>query len=116
MMKRVTIAMGLVLAGFGLGIWGVHAAEEEGGPVYSVDVYDPKRDAAKDLEATVERAEMEGRRILLQLGGDWCGWCRAMSKFFHENEKVAAKLAEIAEHHRSLPAPDGLGRAIGQRR
>lgn len=63
-------------------------------PVYSVDVYDPKRDAAKDLEATVARAKEEKKRILIQLGGDWCGWCRAMSRFFHENEKVAAKLAD----------------------
>ncbi len=29
---------------------------------------------------------------------------------------VTAKLAEIIDHHRSLPAPEGLGRAIGQRR
>ncbi len=62
-------------------------------PVYSVDVYDPKRDAGKDLEATVALAEKGKKRILIQLGGDWCGWCRAMSRFFHENEKVGAKLA-----------------------
>ena len=65
---------------------------ETTGPVYSVNVYDPKRDAAKDLEATVKRAKAENRRILIQLGGNWCGWCRAMSRFFHENENVAAKL------------------------
>ena len=67
---------------------------EKMAPVYSVDVYDPERDAAKDLEATVQLAEKEKKRILIQLGGNWCGWCRAMSKFFHENEKVAANLAD----------------------
>ena len=63
-------------------------------PVYSVDVYDAERDAGEDLKMTVLRAEKEKKRILIQLGGNWCGWCRAMSRFFHENDKVAAKLAD----------------------
>lgn len=61
-------------------------------PVYSVEKYDPQRDAAEDLKATIAKAK--GKRILMQVGGDWCGWCHLMNKYFHENEKVAAALAK----------------------
>ena len=61
-------------------------------PVYSVEKYDPQRDAAEDLKATIAKAK--GKRILMQVGGDWCGWCHLMNKYFHENEKVAAVLAK----------------------
>ena len=62
-------------------------------PVYSVEKYDPKHDAAEDLKATVAKAKPTGKRIPIQVGGDWCGWCHLMNKYFHENEKVAAALA-----------------------
>lgn len=63
-------------------------------PIYTVDSYDPKRNAEEDLQMTIKRAKSEHKRILLQLGGDWCSWCKLMSKFYHENEKVAGALAQ----------------------
>jgi len=38
---------------------------------YSVDVYDPARDASADLTATIARATKDGKRILLEVGGLW---------------------------------------------
>lgn len=63
-------------------------------PVYTVDTYDPKRNPEDDLKMTVQKTKAEGKRILIQAGGDWCGWCKLMNKYFHENEKVAAALAK----------------------
>ncbi len=63
-------------------------------PQYTVDVYDPKRKPTEDLATTVKQATARNRRILLQVGGNWCGWCRTMSRYFHENDTVAAALAE----------------------
>ncbi len=40
-------------------------------PIYTVANYDPVRDAAADLTLTVARAEREGKRILLEVGGQW---------------------------------------------
>ncbi len=40
-------------------------------PIYTVASYDPARDAAADLTLTVARAEREGKRILLEVGGQW---------------------------------------------
>jgi hypothetical protein len=35
--------------------------------------YDPKRNPAKDLEAATVQAAKENKRILLVVGGEWCG-------------------------------------------
>jgi len=66
-------------------------AKPEASP-YTVDVYDPKRSAEDDLKATRAKAKAEGKHVLIQVGGDWCGWCHLMSKYFRENEKVAKAL------------------------
>ncbi len=59
---------------------------------YSVSAYDPARDPNKDLDATEQLARAEGKRILLQVGGEWCTWCKALDRFVHENEAVASTL------------------------
>lgn len=44
--------------------------------------FDPKRDAAKDIAAAVKLARKQNKRILLDVGGEWCGWCHKLDKFF----------------------------------
>lgn len=61
-------------------------------PVYSVKDYDPKRDPAKDLQAAIEQARAANKRILIQVGGDWCGWCKRLQAFFHEKPALAKAL------------------------
>src|SRR6476620_3489076 len=46
---------------------------------YTVDHYDSARNPADDLSATITRAQAEKKYILVQVGGDWCGWCKLMS-------------------------------------
>lgn len=55
---------------------------------YTVDHYDKSRDPASDLAATIQRATAENKRILLQVGGDWCGWCKLISQYMHDNQVV----------------------------
>lgn len=47
--------------------------------------FDPKRNAAEDLRAAMTKAQAENKRIILDVGGEWCGWCRFMDEFFIEN-------------------------------
>ena len=50
--------------------------------------YDPKRDPAKDLEAAVAQAQKENKRILLVVGGEWCGWCHTLENYIKNNADV----------------------------
>ena len=36
--------------------------------------YDPKRDPAADLKTAMAEAQRGGKRILLEVGGEWCPW------------------------------------------
>jgi thioredoxin-related protein len=62
--------------------------------VYSVKEYDPARDPASDLVATVQAAQAGKKQILLQVGGDWCSWCRRLDNFIATHPAVARVLAE----------------------
>jgi len=95
------VAVTLLLASLSVIVRSVAAEESKAktnapaiAPVYTVDSYDPARNPEQDLQMTVKRAKTEHKRIVLQVGGEWCGWCKLMSKYFHQNEKVAAALAK----------------------
>jgi hypothetical protein len=66
-------------------------SQEKGG-FYTVADYGLDRDPAEDLKATVERAQAEGKRILIQVGGEWCGWCKILDAFIHDHEAISTKL------------------------
>lgn len=54
--------------------------------------FDPSRDAAKDIEQAVQLAAASGRRVLLDVGGEWCVWCHRLDKLFIDNPDLAAFL------------------------
>jgi thioredoxin-related protein len=60
---------------------------------YSVKEYDPARDPAQDLAATVQAAQAGKKRILLQVGGEWCSWCHRLDKYIATHPAVARMLA-----------------------
>ena len=71
--------------------------DAESGPppeFYTVASYDEQRDPAADLAATVQRAQAEHKLILLQVGGEWCGWCHRISKYLETNPAVRGILDE----------------------
>ena len=47
-----------------------------------VDVYDPDRNPAEDLKQAILIAQDQNKRIMLELGGDWCIWCKYMDEFY----------------------------------
>jgi thioredoxin-related protein len=57
-----------------------------------VTKFDPARDAAKDIRDAVKEAQRSGRRLLLDVGGDWCVWCLRLDKFFEDNPDLAGEL------------------------
>jgi thioredoxin-related protein len=54
--------------------------------------YDPARDPAADLKAAVSQARTENKRILLEVGGEWCVYCRILNKTILDNEELARRL------------------------
>ncbi|HEY0796049.1 MAG TPA: thioredoxin family protein [Acidisarcina sp.] len=52
--------------------------------------YDPRRDPENDLKDAIASATQAHKRILLEVGGDWCIWCKYMDKFFDAHHDLQA--------------------------
>lgn len=50
--------------------------------------YDPKADPSADLAKAIAEARSGNKRILIEVGGEWCGWCHRMHAFFGQNEPL----------------------------
>jgi thiol:disulfide interchange protein len=60
------------------------------GSYVPVTKYDPKRNAEADIQAAVGEAQRTGRRVLIEVGGDWCSWCHKLDAYFTKNPKLTA--------------------------
>lgn len=54
--------------------------------------YDKTRDPAADLKAAVKQAQQENKRILLEIGGEWCVYCRILNKVIHDDARLTKRL------------------------
>src|SRR5262245_32111067 len=57
--------------------------------------FDPGRDAAADVQAAVAEAKRTNRRVILDVGGEWCVWCHTLDRFFAAD----AELQRLRDTH-----------------
>lgn len=55
-------------------------------------VYDEKADAKADVAAAVVRAARENKRVLIQWGANWCGWCKWLAGTMKKDAAVRRTL------------------------
>jgi thiol-disulfide isomerase/thioredoxin len=55
-------------------------------------LYDEGADARADIAAALARAKANNRRVLLQWGANWCGWCYKLDDCFTKDRDVRRKL------------------------
>lgn len=58
-------------------------------PYIPVHKFDPKRDPGADLQAAMLEARRAGKRIILDVGGDWCVYCHQMNLLFEQYPDLA---------------------------
>lgn len=78
-----------VAAAFGQKVSPVSTAVKKAVETFEREKFDPLRDPKLDLEKAVEKTIKSGKRIILDVGGEWCGWCVFMDKFFVQNPEFA---------------------------
>jgi thioredoxin-related protein len=54
--------------------------------------FDPQRDAAKDVIAAQTLAKAAGKRVLVDVGGEWCRWCRMLDRLIAKQPQIKAFL------------------------
>jgi len=59
-------------------------------PEYS-RVYDPERNPFEDGHRALALAKTTGRRVMIEVGGDWCVFCHIFDRFIKSDEEVARR-------------------------
>ena len=90
-MKSMGAAIAAVFV-LALGALPAVAQVETTAPAQERVKFDPQRDPVKDLEAAKLKATKEKKRILLDVGGEWCGWCKLLDKYFIEKKDIGSYL------------------------
>jgi thioredoxin-related protein len=62
--------------------------------LFFVAEYDPSRDPFVDVQNAAVEAQKSKRRILLDVGGDWCSWCHILDDFIEQNADIKQALKE----------------------
>lgn len=62
-------------------------------PEYS-KAYDPSRDPFADGKEALQYAQQTNRRVLIEVGGDWCSYCKVLDYFINNNPTIKNSLYE----------------------
>jgi len=54
--------------------------------------FDPTVDAAKTIDYGVHLAAKENKRVLLDVGGEWCIWCHRLDEFILADHEIDSTL------------------------
>ncbi|SPE60704.1 conserved exported hypothetical protein [Verrucomicrobia bacterium] len=57
-------------------------------------IYDESADGGKQIADALAGAKKENKRVLVQFGANWCGWCHKLHNLFESDAAIAAKLKE----------------------
>src|SRR5437899_32410 len=55
-------------------------------------IYDETADGKRQIADALAVAKKEKKRVLVQFGANWCGWCHKLHKLFQTDPQIAAKL------------------------
>lgn len=69
------------------------SAQQTGELYTPVTKFDPTRDAAKDIRDALAEAARTNRRVLLDVGGEWCIWCKRLDSLMVRDSTLSAYLA-----------------------
>jgi len=56
-------------------------------------LYNPLADAEKDIAAATKKAADENKFVLIQAGGNWCGWCIEFARFSKADPQIDSLLS-----------------------
>lgn len=56
-------------------------------------VYNETADAKKEIDAALAKAKKNNRRVLVQWGANWCGWCIQLHDLFGKNAEIKKTLS-----------------------
>jgi thiol:disulfide interchange protein len=92
-MKMQTLLLPLLL-GTCLAIagWPARTLADDAPKAARPKIYDEAADGSKQIAEALAAAKKENKRVLLQFGANWCGWCHKLHKLFESDKTIGDKL------------------------
>jgi thiol:disulfide interchange protein len=87
---RPLLLVGVLILAVGAPDWAIG----EEAPKNRPNIYDESADATKQIADALAKAKQENKRVLLQFGANWCGWCHKLHKLFEADAEIAGVLKE----------------------
>lgn len=76
--------------------------------------YDGKAVAAEQLQAAQARAKAEGKRVLVQFGGNWCVFCQALDELIEHDATLKGLKAQYVAIHIDAANAEDLNQRWGK--
>ncbi len=92
MCSRLTAIIGVAFVMVGPAIYAAEPAKPKRQPIYQED-----GQGAERVEQALVRARSENKRVLLKIGGNWCGWCYKLHDVFHKDQAIRTVLRDEYE-------------------
>jgi len=87
----------------------------------SYEPYDENADASKNISEAIEKAKLENKYVLLQMGGNWCPDCRTLGEYFSRPEikewlddRTVLVSVDVGEWDRNLDIVEEYGNPISE--
>jgi thioredoxin-related protein len=88
MFRKVVTSVTVLMMAFLVNASGQQkTTSKEKSPVV-VEQFDPSRNAEKDIQNALAIARQTNKRVMLDVGGLWCEWCRVLDRLFAENKEL----------------------------
>lgn len=63
-------------------------------------LYHPMANAKKDIAEAIAKAKKEKKHVLIQAGGNWCGWCLEFNRFTTTDQQMDSAIkADYVVYH-----------------
>jgi len=60
----------------------------EPSPLATFKLYSPYENADSALKVVLAKAKTEGKNVFVQIGGNWCGWCKLFNEFVTKDAQL----------------------------
>ena len=88
-MKKLSLLLAIILTVSFIGFGQTLTNNSKKPSKLEREKFDPTRNSAADLQAAIAKAKKEKKRIILDIGGEWCSWCRLMDNYFINNQPLS---------------------------
>jgi thioredoxin-related protein len=82
------------------------------GGLMAQDTYHPNADARRDIDSLVVVAALQKKYLLIQVGGNWCIWCRRFDTFAREDTAVNHLLGQYFVYYHLNYSPENKNLAV----